>query len=125
MVFAEAKMALLTISMDEGLKEQAEALFSELGVSTGMAINALVRQAERRREIPPSDIDDDDQKPLLISDKICPYCHQRHVYRGREMREALEEADRISRDPTVKGHTFAEFLAEMHGSTMEYNPQWS
>jgi hypothetical protein len=56
----------------------------------------------------------EDDEPLLTSDEICPYCHEKHVYRGREMREALEEAERISHDPNTKRYnSFSEILAEI------------
>lgn len=37
----------VTVRMDKKLKEEADALFSELGLTTNAAINALVRQAVR------------------------------------------------------------------------------
>ena len=37
----------VTVRMDKKLKEEADALFSELGLTTNSAINALVRQAVR------------------------------------------------------------------------------
>ncbi|WP_026043440.1 type II toxin-antitoxin system RelB/DinJ family antitoxin [Treponema primitia] len=42
----------INIRMDEGLKKQAESLFSELGMTISTAFNVFVRQAVRQRKIP-------------------------------------------------------------------------
>jgi DNA-damage-inducible protein J len=42
----------LSIRMDKALKEQAEILFSELGMNMTTALNVFVRQAVRQGKIP-------------------------------------------------------------------------
>ena len=42
----------VTLRMDEGLKSQAEELFSELGLSFSSAVNIFLRQAVREQQIP-------------------------------------------------------------------------
>lgn len=42
----------ITIRMDEELKNEADALFSELGLSLTSAITVFVRQAVREQKIP-------------------------------------------------------------------------
>jgi DNA-damage-inducible protein J len=42
----------LSIRMDKALKEQAEILFSELGMNMTTALNIFVRQAVRQGKIP-------------------------------------------------------------------------
>ena len=42
----------VTIRMDEALKEQADALFDEMGMSFTTAINIFVRQSLREQRIP-------------------------------------------------------------------------
>jgi DNA-damage-inducible protein J len=42
----------INIRMDDGLKKQAESLFSELGMTISTAFNVFVRQAVRQKKIP-------------------------------------------------------------------------
>ena len=42
----------LSIRMDKGLKEQAENLFSELGMNMTTAMNIFIRQSVRQGKIP-------------------------------------------------------------------------
>lgn len=42
----------VSIRMDAKIKEEAEALFSELGLSLGAAVNVFVRQAVRQGGLP-------------------------------------------------------------------------
>ncbi|MCL2323508.1 MAG: type II toxin-antitoxin system RelB/DinJ family antitoxin [Oscillospiraceae bacterium] len=46
------EMANINISMDKNLKEEAESLFSELGMNMATAINIFVSQAVRKGKIP-------------------------------------------------------------------------
>ena len=46
------KMTNLTIRLDEDIKQDAENLFEELGLSMSGAINLFIRQAIRERAIP-------------------------------------------------------------------------
>ncbi|MDR1581168.1 MAG: type II toxin-antitoxin system RelB/DinJ family antitoxin [Synergistaceae bacterium] len=46
------EMANINFRMDKALKEQAEVLFSELGMNMTTALNVFVRQAVRQGKIP-------------------------------------------------------------------------
>lgn len=46
------KMVNVTIRLDEDLKNQAEALFRELGFSFSAAVHTFLRQAVREQRIP-------------------------------------------------------------------------
>lgn len=74
----------ISIRMDTELKEQAEELFSELGMNITTAFNIFVRQSLREGRIP---FDITLNKP------------------NRETIAALLEAERIAKDPTVKGYS--------------------
>lgn len=70
--------------MDAELKAQADALFGELGMNITTAFNIFVRQALREGRIP---FDISLNQP------------------NRETLAALMEAERIAKDPNVKGYT--------------------
>ena len=70
--------------MDAELKAQADALFGELGMNITTAFNIFVRQALREGRIP---FDISLKQP------------------NRETLAALMEAERIAKDPNVKGYT--------------------
>lgn len=74
----------ISIRMDVELKKQAEQLFSDLGMNMTTAFNIFLRQAVRQQRIP-FDIALEVPNPETIA--------------------AMEEAERISRDPSVKGYT--------------------
>ena len=74
----------LSIRMDKDLKEQADMLFSELGMNMTTALNIFVRQSVRQGKI-----------PFEISLNVP----------NAETVAAMEEAERIARDPNVKGYT--------------------
>ena len=74
----------ISIRMDSDLKAQADALFGELGMNISTAFNIFVRQALREGRI-----------PFEIS------LNQPN----RETLAALMEAERIAKDPSVKGYT--------------------
>lgn len=74
----------ISIRMDADLKAQADALFAELGMNLTTAFNIFVRQALREGGI-----------PFAISLK----------QPNRETVAAMLEAERIARDPFVKGYT--------------------
>ena len=74
----------ISIRMDSELKAQADALFNELGMNLTTAFNIFVRQSLREGKI-----------PFEIS------LNQPN----RETLAALQEAERISKDPKVKGYT--------------------
>ena len=73
----------ISIRMDVELKKQAEQLFSELGMNMTTAFNIFLRQAIRQQRIP-----FDIALEIPNADTVA----------------AMEEADRISRDPSVKGY---------------------
>lgn len=88
-----AETTNLTIRMDKELKEQAEQLFSELGMNMTTAFNIFVRQAVRQGKI-----------PFEISLNVP----------NAETIAAMEEADKISRDPKAKRYSsFEELVAEV------------
>ena len=74
----------ISIRMDADLKAQADALFGELGMNITTAFNIFVRQALREGRI-----------PFEIS------LNQPN----RETLAALMEAERIAKDPNVKGYS--------------------
>ena len=83
----------ISIRMDSELKAQAEALFSELGMNLTTAFNIFVRQSLREGGI-----------PFEISIK----------QPNKETIEAMLEAERIAKDPSVKGYTdLDELFAEL------------
>ncbi|KGP76544.1 damage-inducible protein J [Desulfosporosinus sp. Tol-M] len=83
----------LTIRIDKELKEQAEKLFSELGMNMTTAFTVFVRQAVRQGKI-----------PFEISLNIP----------NSETIVAMEEANRISRDPSAKRYSsFEDLIAEV------------
>ena len=73
----------ISIRMDTELKAQAEALFGELGMNLTTAFNIFVRQAIREGGIPFE----------IKLDKP-----------NKETAAAMREAERIARDPAVKGY---------------------
>ena len=74
----------VSIRMDADLKAQADALFGELGMNMSTAFNIFVRQAVREGRIP---FDISLNQP------------------NRETIGAMLEAERIAKDPSVKGYT--------------------
>ena len=79
----------ICIRMDTELKAQADALFSELGMNLSTAFNIFVRQAVREGRIPFE----------ITLDRP-----------NRETAAAMREAERIARDPEVKGYQDREEL---------------
>ena len=74
----------ISIRMDTDLKAQADALFSELGMNLSTAFNIFVRQSLREGRI-----------PFEIS-LNAP---------NEETIAAMLEAEKIAKDPSVKGYT--------------------
>lgn len=72
----------LTIRLGSDLKKDCEALYAELGMSLSTAINVFLRQSLRKGGLP-FDARLDDQP-------------------NRTTIEAMLEAERIAKDPTVK-----------------------
>ncbi len=80
---AKTTSSNISIRMDSDLKSAAEALFDELGMSLSTAFNIFVRQSLREGGI-----------PFKITE-------------GRPNQEtvaAMLEAERIAKDPSVKGY---------------------
>lgn len=74
----------ISIRMDSELKAQADALFAELGMNLTTAFNIFVRQSLREGRIP-FDISLNQPNKQTIA--------------------ALLEAERIAKDPSVRGYT--------------------
>ena len=74
----------VSIRMDADLKTQADALFGELGMNMSTAFNIFVRQAVREGRIP---------FEITLNQP------------NRETAAAMLEADRIAKNPSVKGYT--------------------
>ncbi|MGN1306389.1 MAG: type II toxin-antitoxin system RelB/DinJ family antitoxin [Faecousia sp.] len=81
----------VTIRMDNELKTQADALFAELGMNLSTAFNIFVRQSLREGGI-----------PFEITVKRP----------NAETVAALREAERIAKDPSVKGYSDLDTLFE-------------
>ena len=83
----------VTIRMDKDLKKSAEQIFAELGLTMSTALNVFLRQTVRYNGIP---------------------FEMRLETPNAETIAAMEEADRISRDPNVKKYSdVKEFLSEL------------
>lgn len=78
----------LTIRLDSDLKKDCEALYAELGMSLSTAINVFLHQSLRKGGLP-FDARLDDQP-------------------NRTTIEAMLEAERIAKDPTVKRYSDVE-----------------
>lgn len=88
-----AETTNLSIRIDKALKEQAEQLFSELGMNMTTAFTIFVRQAVRQGKIP---FEISLNTPNL------------------ETLKAIEEANKLIHDPNVKRYeSFEELLAEV------------
>lgn len=74
----------ISIRMDSDLKAQADSFFGELGMNLSTAFNIFVRQSLREGRIP---FDISLNQP------------------NKETVAALLEAERIAKDPSVKGYT--------------------
>ena len=85
----------ISIRMDSELKTAAEALYSELGMNLSTAFNIFVRQSIREGGI-----------PFKIT-TATP---------NKETVTAMIEAERIAKDPNVKGYTdMDDLLADLNG----------
>lgn len=78
------------IRIDRDIKQQAAALFSQLGLDMSSAVNVFLRQCLLCGGLPFS--------------VAVPRDDARAVFR-QPVLEAMDEARRISRDPNVKGYT--------------------
>ncbi len=83
----------ISIRMDAELKAQADELFAELGMSLSTAFNIFVRQSLREGGLP-----------------FAPRLERPN----KETAAAMLEAERIARDPNVKGYrNLDELFAEL------------
>lgn len=74
----------ISIRMDTALKTQADALFNELGMNMTTAFNIFVRQSLREGGIP---------FEIKLDQP------------GKDTVAAMLDAERIAKDPSVKGYT--------------------
>ena len=81
---ADTNTTNISIRMDSDLKAKADAFFSELGMNLSTAFNIFVRQSLREGRIP-FDISLNQPNAETIA--------------------AMLEAERIAKDPNVKGYT--------------------
>ena len=72
------------VRIDEDLKKQAVELFNQLGIDMSSAMNIFLRQCVMRGGLP-------------FAGEVPKY--------KKEVIDAMEEAKRISKDPSVKGCT--------------------
>lgn len=79
----------LTIRIDSGIKNEAEKLFDDLGMSISTAFNIFLRQAIRMQAI-----------PFAISRGIT----------NNSTLAAMREAERIADDPSVPAYSTRESL---------------
>ena len=74
-------MSQINIRMDDNLKKQADELFNELGLNMSTAITMFIKQAVMQRRIPFE----------IASNRP-----------DKETLSAMLEAERISKDPSIK-----------------------
>ena len=90
---AKSTTCNISIRMDSNLNAAAEALYEELGMNLSTAFNIFVRQSLRERGIP-FKITEGSPRTQTVS--------------------AMLEAERIAKDPTVKGyHDVDELFADL------------
>lgn len=92
-IMANTNTTNISIRMDKDLKNAAEKLYSDLGMNLSTAFNIFVRQSLREGGI-----------PFKITTEVP----------NTETISAMLEAERIARDPSVKGYTdMDELFAEL------------
>ncbi len=84
----------LNIRMDKDIKEQADQLFNELGLTMTAAVNLFLRASIREQGIPFS----------LKLDKF-----------NKETIEAIEEGRKIAKDPNAQGYHSVDELKKALG----------
>lgn len=93
LIYMTGNTTNISIRMDADLKAQADALFSELGMNLSTAFNIFVRQSLREGGIPFEIKLDQPNKETVA---------------------AMLEAERIAKDPSVKGYkNLDELFAEL------------
>ena len=92
-IMAKSNTSNISIRMDSNLKAAAEELYEELGMNLSTAFNIFVRQSLRERGI-----------PFKITEGTP----------DKETVSAMLEAERIAKDPNVKGyHDVDELFADL------------
>ncbi len=87
--------SLINVRLDANLKQEAEALFSALGLNMSVAICMFLRQAVRDQAIP---------------FRVC-----RNPQPNATTLAAMLEAERLARDPNAKTYANAdELIKELH-----------
>lgn len=90
---AKSNTSNISIRMDSNLKAAAEELYEELGMNLSTAFNIFVRQSLRERGI-----------PFKITEETP----------NQETVSAMLEAERIAKNPNVKGYRDVdEFFADL------------
>ena len=90
---AKTTTSNISIRMDSDLKAAAEALYEELGMNLSTAFNIFVLQSLRERGI-----------PFKITEGTP----------NKETVSAMLEAERIAKDPSIKGyHNVDDFFADL------------
>lgn len=79
-----AQNTLIQVRVEDSLKKDADALFSDLGFDTPTAIRIFLKQAIKRQGL-----------PFEVSQPVP----------NIETIAAIKETEHISRDPNVKGYT--------------------
>jgi len=82
--------SLINVRLDASLKQEAEELFSELGLNMTSAISMFLRQAVRDQAIP---------------FRVCKYPKPNETTIA-----AMREAERLAHDPNAKSYTNVEDL---------------
>ena len=82
-IMAKSNTSNISIRMDSNLKAAAEELYEELGMNLSTAFNIFVRQSLRERGI-----------PFKITEGT----------QNKETVSAMLEAERIAKNPNVKGY---------------------
>ena len=88
-----SNLSSVSFRVDSNLKKEADALFENLGLNMTTAFNMFLRQSVREGAIP---------------FKITSYPYNETTIK------AMLEAERISRDPSVKSYTAEEAIAELN-----------
>ena len=85
----------LNIMVDEKVKKEATEIFSEIGLDISTAINIFLRGAIRKKGFPFE----------LSINNVDDFANF-----NDETMEAIEETERISKDPSTKGYSSAKEL---------------
>ena len=86
-----ANIANVSFRIDAGLKKEADELFQSLGLNMTTAFNMFLRQSVREGGI-----------PFEITTRVP----------NKETLKAIEEVEKMRKDPNTKGQTLEEFISE-------------